>query len=133
MRLETDTGVLVRSPNALASRYCQWWVACAESLKERIVAIARRMFHDSTPSAGLAKRHWIVFDDFRRLGGDAAQFRASLYRTATAARVPFHGAVSSSPAADQDGLAAGDAIDFRNATAAIGDALLAGTPASYVM
>src|SRR5207245_11317035 len=43
------------------------------------------------------------------------------------------GPASSSPAARHDGAAAGETTNLRNSIAAEGDALLAGTPASYVM
>src|SRR6266850_5790443 len=45
----------------------------------------------------------------------------------------YQGPASSKPAASHGGAAAGDAINLRNSIAAEGDALLAGTPASYVM
>src|SRR5947208_15488280 len=47
--------------------------------------------------------------------------------------VPYQGPASSKPAASHDGAAAGDPINLRNSIAAEADALLAGTPASYVM
>jgi TIR domain len=73
MILEADAVVFLMSPDALASRYCQWEVARAEELQKRIVPVVWRDFDDTgyRPPEGLAKRNWIFFDAFQRLGADA--------------------------------------------------------------